>query len=135
MVDIENEVYTKVLTAVRADSSFSNITASQVVSYDPAVFPCFYLEETDNYSVTATQDSTHNDNHSVVTYEVNIYSKKKNGSKAECKKIAQIIDSKFNELGFTRVTKQYFNLPDASGCRLFLRYTAIVGADKTIYRR
>ena len=122
MVDIENEVYTKVLTAVRADSSFSNITASQVVSYDPAVFPCFYLEETDNYSVTAT-------------YEVNIYSKKKNGSKAECKKIAQIIDSKFNELGFTRVTKQYFNLPDASGCRLFLRYTAIVGADKTIYRR
>ena len=135
MVDIENEVYTKVLTAVRSDSSFSNITASQVTNYNPAEFPCFYLEESDNYPVVSTQDSTHNENHDTVVYEVNIYSKKKNGAKAECKKIAQLIDGKFDELGFTRLTKQYFNFQDATGCRLFLRYSAIVGTDKTIYRR
>lgn len=135
MVDIENEVYTKVLMAVRADSAFATISASQVTSYNPASFPCFYLEETDNYSVTSAQDTTHNDNFSIVVYEVNIYSKKNNGNKAECKKIAQIIDGKFNELGFSRLTKQYFNLPDATGCRLFLRYSAVVSADKTIYRR
>lgn len=133
MIDIEAEVFTKVAEALR--ETFPNINVNSVTSYNPEKFPAVFIEETDNYSKLDTRDSASNENHAVVVYEVNIYSDKPRTAKSECKAIAQVVDTAFNRLGFTRNAKVPFNSPTATRMRLFMRYSAVVGKDKVIYWR
>lgn len=133
MIDIENQVFTAVATALR--TAFPSITVESITNYSPSSFPFVSLEETDNYSFDRTRDTESNNNHSVVAYEVNIYSNKTNTRKSEAKEILAVIDAKLIELGFTRTVKQPINLDDASKYRIFARYMAVVGKDETIYRR
>lgn len=133
MIDIENQVFTAVANALR--TAFPSITVESITNYSPSSFPFVSLEETDNYSFDRTRDTESNNNHSVVAYEVNIYSNKTNTRKSEAKEILAVIDAKLIELGFTRTVKQPINLDDASKYRIFARYMAVVGKDETIYRR
>jgi hypothetical protein len=132
MTDIENAVLTLVKNALLAD--YPTITVDSVTSFSPPKFPCVYIEESDNYSYTPTRDSESNDKYSVVVYEVNAYSNKTSGKKAECKAIMAIVDNVMNGLGFTRTAKTPINA-DPARYRLFARYIAVVSEDKTIYRR
>ena len=76
------------------------------------------------------------ENHVSVLYEVNIYSNKKVGKKAECREIAALIDERMLALGFTRKMLQPIpNLDDATIYRMVGRYSAIVSKNKVIYRR
>lgn len=133
MIDIENAVFTKVDTALRA--KIPNISVESVTTYSPSKFPCACIEETDNYAYLPSRDTASNENHAVVTYEVNAYSNKASGKKSECKAIIAIVDEIMNGLGFTRLTKTPINLDDATKYRIFARYRAVVSTDKTIYRR
>jgi hypothetical protein len=69
----------------------------------------------------------------VVVYEVNAYSNKTSGKKAECKAIMAIVDNVMNGLGFTRTAKTPINA-DPARYRLFARYRAVVSQDKTIFK-
>lgn len=133
MIDIENQVFTAVATALR--SAFPSITVESITNYSPSSFPFVSLEETDNYSLDSTRDTASNNNHSVVAYEVNIYSNKTSTRKSEAKDILAVVDDTLIGLGFTRTVKQPINLDDASKYRIFARYMAVVGEDETIYRR
>lgn len=133
MIDIENQIFTAVATALRAE--FPSITVEGITNYSPSSFPFVSLEETDNYSYDATRDTNSNNNHSVVTYEANIYSNKTSTRKSEAKDILAVLDTTLLNLGFTRTVRQPINLDDASKYRIFARYVAIVGEDETIYRR
>lgn len=133
MIDIENEVFTKVATALR--EQFPKITVESVTTYSPSKFPFVCIEEADNYSYLLTRDTGSNENHAIVVYEVNVYSNKANGKKAEAKAILAVVDYVMNGLGFTRLTKTPINLDDATKYRVFARYSAVVSTDKTIYRR
>lgn len=133
MIDIESGIFTAISKAVLAKFPKAKMSPETILS--PSVFPCVCAEEADNYAVTSTQDSGSNENHANVMYEVNIYSNKVGGKKAECKTILKIIDGVFSDFGFTRTGMNPIPMNDPTKYRLFARYKAVVSKNKTIYRR
>lgn len=134
MIDIENELYTQIATALRAEFNPISIFGEMVKA--PAVFPAVMVEEKDNSIYQRTQDSGNIENHAVLMYEVNIYSNKTSGKKTECKNIFKVIDEIFASNGFTRTLKEPIpNMEDATIFRMVGRYTAIASNDKRIFRR
>ena len=108
MIDVENEVFTNVKTALT--EQFPNISVEGVTNNSPSKFPFVCIEETDNYSYTSTRDTNSNENHATV-------------------------DTVMLGLGFTRNAKTPINLDDATKYRIFARYTAVVSRTDIIYRR
>ena len=133
MIDIENEVFTRVASALR--QSFAGITVQGVTEYSPSKFPFVSIEEIDNYSLQRTRDSSGNENHAVLVYEINAYSNKIKGRKSECKAIISAADDIMLQLGFTRLTRNPVSINDVSAYRILARYTAVASQDKIIYRR
>ena len=133
MADIESEVFTRVKKALI--DRFPNVTVESVTSYSPSKFPFVCIEEADNYSYLPTRDTSSNDNHTVVVYEVNAYSNKAARKKSECKDLIAAVDAVMLRLGFTRNTKTPINSDAATKYRIFARYTAVVSKSGTIYRR
>lgn len=134
MIDIENEVYSFVESALRSEYPDMFVTG-EYVAY-PAVFPCASIVESINSVYRASSTTDEVENHGLITYEVNVYSNKSKGKKSECKKIIGIIDSRMLSLGFVRRFMQPVpNIQDATIYRMFGRYQAVVNKDKTIFRR
>ena len=133
MIDVENSVFTAVKAALT--KQFPNITVESVTTYSPSKFPFVCIEEADNYSYLPTRDTSSNENHATVVFEVNAYSNKATKKKSECKAIAVAVDEVMIGLGFTRNTKTPINLDEATKYRIFARYTAVVSKTNTIYRR
>lgn len=134
MIDIESEVFNIVSKATRAKYPKIYMTGEYVKS--PPSFPCVSLIETDNQIYRNTRDSGNIENHAQVLYEVNVYSNKTSGKKAECKAIIAFIDIQMEALGFTRTLMNPVpNEEDATVYRMVARYRAIVSKEKVIYRR
>lgn len=134
MIDIESEVFNIVSKATRAKYPKIYMTGEYVKS--PPSFPCISLIETDNQIYRNTRDSGTIENHAQVLYEVNVYSNKTSGKKAECKAIIAFIDTQMEALGFTRTLMNPVpNEEDATVYRMVARYRAIVSKEKVIYRR
>lgn len=133
MIDIENEVFTKIATELRSQFTGINVYGEDVRS--PSSFPCVSIVEADNYTLRRTQDSGSNENHANVMYEVNVYSNKTSGKKTECKEIFAVIDGIMLGLGFTRSNKNPVTMDEATIYRIVGRYVAIVSTNQTIYRR
>lgn len=133
MIDIENEVFTKIATELRSRFSGINVYGEDVRT--PSSFPCVSIVEADNYTVKNTQDSGCNENHANLMYEVNVYSNKTSGKKSECKEILSLIDEMLLGMGFTRTMKNPVTMDDATIYRMVSRYSAIVSKNRMIYRR
>jgi len=134
VIDIESEVFNIVSKATRAKYPKIYMTGEYVKS--PPSFPCVSLIETDNQIYRNTRDSGNIENHAQVLYEVNVYSNKTSGKKAECKAIIAFIDTQMEALGFTRTLMNPVpNEEDATVYRMVARYRAIVSKEKVIYRR
>ena len=134
MIDVETEIFDTVSTSVREKYPKVYMTGEYVKS--PPSFPCVSLIEVDNQIYRNTRTTECIENHAQVLYEVNVYSNKKSGKKAECKAIAALIDSKMEALGFTRrLLNPVPNEEDATIYRIVARYRAIVSKNKVIYRR
>lgn len=133
MIDYENQIYTRIVTALR--SEITNIKCKGITTYSPEEFPMACIEEADNFANRDTRDSGSNENHANVMYEVNVYSNKANTAKSEAKKILGIIDDEFNAMGFTRTVRTVMPMNDAQIIRIVARYQATIGTDGTIYRR
>ena len=134
MIDCENEIFNIVSTATRAE--YPNIFMSGEYVKSPSSFPCVSLVEMDNSAYRNTQSSDTTENHAEVMYELNVYSNKSNGKKAECKEIAAFIDNQMSMLGFTRTMLNPIpNMDDATIYRMTGRYKAIISQNKTIFRR
>lgn len=133
MIDIENEVFNSIATKLR--SMFTGISVYGEEILIPSSFPCVTIVEADNYANEATQDSGSAENHARVFYEVDVYSNKSKGKKAECKSILRVIDEMLSDMGFTRRSTIPQTTNDATIYRIKVRYTAVVSINKTIYRR
>lgn len=134
MIDVENEVFNSVATDVRAEYPDIYMVGEYVKT--PPRFPCVSLVEMDNQTYQATEDSGSVENHASLMYEVNVYSNKTVGKKAECKAVAALIDERLLALGFARTMLQPIpNLDDATIYRMVGRYSAVISKDKVIYRR
>ena len=134
MIDIENEVFDRVVKRVR--EQFPNIFMVGEYVKSPSSFPAASLMEMDNAVRGSTVDRGSNENHANVMYDANTYSNKKTGKKTECKKIMALIDEEMLAIGFERVTLTPVpNEYDSTIYRMVGRYRATVSADNKIYRR
>ena len=134
MVDYENDIFNAVATVVR--EKYPDIYMVGEYVKTPPKFPFVSLVEMDNQVYQRTEDSGGSENHVSVMYEVNIYSNKTVGKKAECKESAAVIDEQMSALGFARTMLQPIpNLDDATIYRMVGRYSAVISKDKVIYRR
>lgn len=136
MIDIENEVFTKVLDFVHEQEGFEQVEGDTVYTPTPPSLPFIELSEVSNSVNYETIDSGSLENSVIVSYEVNIYSNKTSGKKAEAKKLVGYVDEEMRRLGFVRQSKLPIpNLADATIYRVLLRYTAEVDKNKVIYTR
>lgn len=132
MIDVETELFSEVSSRIRERFPGVYMTGEYVKS--PPDFPCVSMVEVDNATFRNTQ--TTEENHATVMYEVNVYSNKTKGKKAECKAIIAFIDELLMERNFTRIMLEPVpNQDNATIYRMLGRYRAVVSKNKTIYRR
>ena len=130
MIDIETEVFSTVSEKVREQYPTGEYVKS------PSSFPCVSLIEVDNQIYRNTRTTECIENHAQVVYEVNVYSNRTKGKKAECKEILGFVDKQLEALGFTRTLMTPVpNEVDATVYRMVARYRAIVSKENVIYRR
>lgn len=134
MIDAEQEIFSEISAKVRAKYPKIFMTGEYVSA--PSSFPCVSLVEIDNATFRNSQTQSGQENHAAVTYELNVYSNKKTGKKAECKEIAALIDELLMERNFTRMLLEPIpNTQDATIYRMLGRYRAVIDKNHTIYRR
>lgn len=134
MINIEEEVFSTVASEVRAE--YPNVYMVGEYVKSPSSFPFVSLIEEDNIVYEQTRTSLSDENHCKVMYEVNVFSNKTKGKKAECKAIISLIDTIMLRLGFTRTMLQPIpNVNDATIYRMVARYSGVVSKDKQIFRR
>lgn len=133
MIDIENQVYDTVVTALRTEFNPISIYGEYVPV--PQSFPCATLEEMNNAVVQNKESSGSIENFATVMYSANAYSNKSGGKKAQAKAIIKIIDEQMLGMGFTRSFMRPIPNADTSIYRITAQYTAVVSKEKTLYRR
>lgn len=134
MIDIQAEVFDTVARAILAE--FPNAYVADENISSPPKLPCVCLVERDNALNVSTLDSSGDENHADIMFELDVYSGKLNDRKREARKIAAIADAKLQTIGFVRVMLNPIeNLMDSSVYRMKGRYRATVSKNKVIYRR
>lgn len=93
------------------------------------------LVEADNRVLTRMRTSDDIENGVSVTWDMNVYSNKTAGKKAEAKAITNTIDDAFKEIGFTRTFREQIpNLNNATIYRIVCRYEAVIDKNFVIYQ-
>lgn len=117
MIDCENEVYTRVATALR--SQFSKIDISSDYTLVPAAFPHVSFYESDN--LVDWRRTSDTKEMASVTFTVEVYSNKVPGKKTEAKQIMNAIDAVMFSLNAERLSKLV--VPNRENTNIF-RYVA-----------
>ena len=135
MIDMENEVFSTVATALRAE--FTDIFVSGEAVAAPSSFPAVTLVEQDNSTYQRSLDSSGSEKYAVVMYEANAYSNLGSGKKKQTRAIMAIIDDEMQDMGFVRIGSSPAEVPNADKTiyRMVARYRATVSKNKTIHRR
>lgn len=134
MIDIESELFTKIATAIRTEYPGAYVVGEYVNA--PSQFPAVYIVEMDNTVNRAGRDTSGIENFADVMYQVDIFSNKNKGKKAECKAIAAFVDEQFASIGFTRsFLNPVPNMDDGTIYRMTGRWVATVSKNNEIYRR
>lgn len=120
MIDNENKIIQAVKTALITD--YPNMPVYSITTLAPETFPCVSIEESDNYVYKKAMTNSNIENMAVVMYEVNVFSNKAGGKKAEAKAIFQIIDTTLINLGFIREYTKPVSFNDGTAYRYAGRY-------------
>ena len=130
MIDIENMVFDNVFNQLHALFPDVNITAG----YDEevAVFPTVIIRQTNSqpYRQSATDDCA--ENHTRLTYEVEVFSDQTGTGRSECMELLEAADTIMQSMKFRRV---HLNRPlniDRTLWRQYARYEVIVGKPEEI---
>lgn len=124
MIDNENEVVQAVKTALLTD--YPNMPVYSITTLAPETFPCVCVEMMDNYTYKPARTTSAVENMAQVMYEVNVYSNKTTGKKAEAKAIFDIIDTTLTGLFYTREYTRPVNMDNGTAYRLIGRYKGII---------
>lgn len=129
IVDIFNEVYTKLKTTIT--------TATVLVEYpesDP-LFPCIIIEEVSNITDTETVD-TSGETNNLIAFDVNIFSDAIN-KRTICRNLRNAVDAIMaDEYGMERLdTGAIPNYGNLNIYRYNIRYNCKVNQNKVINRR
>lgn len=136
MIDIESQVFTTVATALRTEYGANNIYVAPEYVSQPPRFPAVFIVEQDNTVHMRGRDSATIENFADVMYQVDVFSNKNTGKKVQTKEIIALVDDQLAQMGFSRTfLNPVQNMNGATIYRMTARYQAVVGKDKTIYRR
>ena len=132
MIDLESDIFSYVANALRDE--FPGVFVAGEYVETPARFPAVTIVEADNRVLTRMR--TENIENAVSSmFEINIYSNKTSGKKAEAKAIANAADEKMKSIGYTRSFREQIpNLKDATIYRIVCRYEATIDRDLMIYQ-
>ena len=132
MIDLESDIFSYVANALREE--FPGVFVSGEYVETPARFPAVTIVEADNRVLTRMR--TENIENAVSSlFEVNIYSNRASGKKAEAKSIANAVDEKMASIGYTRTFREQIpNLKDATIYRIVCRYEAVIDRNFVIYQ-
>lgn len=143
MIDIEAKIFTIIYNAVMAYDDSIYVTSEAAIA--PPSFPAVYVEQIDNYTPPQYRVSSHEETYAAMTYDVQVYSNKASGKKAEAKSILTVIDNALRGAGLRRMTSNYVDLTDnrnssvsnrnQSIIRLLGRYECLADAGGNIYAR
>ena len=134
MIDVQNEIFTAVASAVRLEHS--GVTVSGEYTRSPSKFPYVALDEVENVSVDYLIDSSDEEKFAGLGYRLQVFSNKTGGKKAEARAIFATADAVLLSLGFRRVT--YTTIPeiyDSTVYSVTATYEATVGVNGYIYKR
>ena len=124
MIDIENEVFNNVATALRA--AYQGISVYGEVIETPSSFPCVTLVEDDNSEIEGnTTLARTTETASNLMYTVNVYSNLKSGKKAQAKAITEVVDTQMRNMGFIRTMRSQLPNIDRTIYRVTARYSMI----------
>ena len=123
MIDIENTMFNKVATALRANHEGIKVYGEYV--QEPASFPCVNMWESSN-NIYAERESTSSiDDYANVGYTIQVFTNTTT-KKADAKAIANEIDAIMVGHRFRRVLMQQIPNIDRTIYRIELRYTGTV---------
>ena len=132
MIDLEADVFDYVAKRIHAAHTGAYVIGEYVET--PAKFPAVTLVEADNRVLTRMRTSDDIENGVQSMFEMNVYSNKAAGKKAEAKAIANTADEAFAEIGYTRTFREQIpNLNNATIYRIVCRYEAVIDKDFVIY--
>lgn len=135
MIDIFNEVYTKIADALRAEFADPNFNINSRASPVVSDFPAAQILERSNTMYTRTQDSGSNENHADIMLQCEYYDNSKSTRQATCKRMAAIVDGILGFYNFNRIMLMPVDNMDSRIYRMTAQYTAVVGKDGVVYRR
>ena len=134
MIDHLNEVFTT--TAADLRSAHDGVTVTGEYTRNPSKFPAVTIDEIENVTVEALEDSSNEERFSGVTYRVQVFSNKQSGKKAEVRAIFKTADLSMRRMGFRRIT--YTTTPEIYESTIYsvtATYEAIVDTHGVIYKR
>ena len=134
MIDFMNEIFNTLASAVR--SAHSGVTVTGEYTRQPSKFPTVTLDETENVTVGALEDSSVAERFSGLTYRLQVFSNKQNGKKAEARAIFATADAEMLRMGFRRIT--YTTTPEIYESTIYsitATYEAVVDVYGVIYKR
>ena len=124
MIDIESKIFTIVYNAVHAYDNTIYVTSETAIA--PPSFPAVYVEQIDSYDPPEFRISTHEELYAAVVFNVEVYSNKADGKKAEAKSIFTVIDNALRAAGLRRTTSNYVDLTDNRNSSVSNRNQAII---------
>ena len=137
MISPENEVFNAIATHLRLDFPGIYVAGETVIT--PAKYPAVVIEERGNavnpLTIATSANGVQLENSVDLMYQVDIYSNKTIGRKAEAKAILNVVNEVFSELGFAReFSSPVSNLENATVYRITARYSAECDKDYYIYQ-
>lgn len=143
MIDIESKFFKIVYDAVMAYDNSIYVTSETADA--PPSFPAVYVEQIDSYDPPEFRISSKKELYAAVVFDVQVFSNKLNGKRAEAKSIFTVIDNALRVSGFSRVMSNYVDLTDnrnssvskrnQSIIRLLGRYECLADTGGNIYAR
>ena len=124
MIDIESKIFMLVYNAVQAKDPSIYVTSETDVA--PPSFPAVYVEQIDSYDLPEHRISSRQEIYRVVVTEIQVYSNKASGKKAEAKSIFAVIDNALRGAGLRLTTSNYVDLTDNRNASVSNRNQAII---------
>lgn len=133
MIDIETQIFSPIADRVRGE--FPGTSVSSAYVHAPKSFPHASLVEQDNFPTRERLDSSDQERYATLMYQVDVYSDKASGKKAQCRAIMAVIDQELYRRNFVRLSMAFApNLEDQNISRLTARYRVETDG-KTLFRR
>lgn len=133
MIDYSNEIFTRIADKVQAEHGKGVKVIGEYVDI-PKEFPCVAVDEI--YTVPAELDSGNKPKYAAVTYRVQVFSNKKNGKRAEARKIYATVADELYAMNL--IGKTYTTTPEVYNANIYQirgTFEGSIRTDGVIFRR